>query len=794
MIYNYLKIALRSTLKNKSHVLINVIGLGIALAFSITIYLLFAFNFEFDDYFKDTSDIYRIHLSKASENGEIIHHEVAPIPMGPLMDQEIAGIDQWTRYVLWGQTLIYDQTSFNQQIAFADSSFFRMFHFDTEYGVSPGYVGKNQIYLSKKTAERYFGKEDPTGQVMQLKLNDQKSENFIVAAVFNEIPPNTTFYFDAVVHFDYFIEGQNLDPAAWTHWIQPGLYLKLNPGTDPTHIAEQLVKYRKIYNEKRPEWQIRDYELVAFKDSHKLNQSRVDYGYVNFRLSNEVLIVFSTMAILILLIACFNLANSSMAMMSKRVREIGMRKVMGGSSGQIFIQFLFEMFIISMMSILLAIVIANYLAPEFWSLWGLPFSLSDVLPLYLILSMILMMIFVSIIAGLYPAIYSRSFQPVRILNKTVRLKGTNAFTRILLTLQFAISILVLVAGFVFTRNAAFLDKLSLGYNRKSIIYISIGDEKDYNLYWDAIHQNPDIQQIAGLRQHIGFGGDVTYINLDTGKVEIWDYGVGNNYLETMGVKLLDGRLPDNNHALDFTDNIVVNKTFAEQFMKDGGPGTIIRTRDGRKYVIGVIDNFIENIYKGAPERPLIFHLIKPAEYHGMIVKADPANISSVKDYLEKEWKKNIPYKPFNGVTQDEVVIGSSTNNTNSNLKKTFFFLAILGGIMSLAGIYSLASLNTAKRTKEISIRKILGAPVQDILLLINREFIIILGIAALIGSAAGFFLTTAVLELIYEFHVAVGMIPLIIASLVIILVALFTTTSTIFKTANTNPAYILRND
>jgi putative ABC transport system permease protein len=171
---------------------------------------------------------------------------------------------------------------------------------------------------------------------------------------------------------------------------------------------------------------------------------------------------------------------------------------------------------------------------------------------------------------------------------------------------------------------------------------------------------------------------------------------------------------------------------------DSEPGIMVRTRDGDKYVVGIIDNFIEYVFSGYSHRPLMFHLVEPDHYQSMVVKTDKGKIAGMMAYLEEEWKNTIEFKPFSGRTQNDVVFAGALND-NSNLQKTFYFLAILGIILSVSGIFSLASLNTAKRSKEIGIRKVMGAPIEKIILLINKEFIIILIIAVLLGSLLAIF-------------------------------------------------------
>lgn len=793
MLKNYLKVAFRNLFKNKIYILINVIGMGIALAFCLTIYLLFAYNNEFDNYYKDVSDIVRVHEFKQDASGQISRYELAPIAMGPRIPKEVSGVLDQTRIVNWGGNLKHEDMLFRESIGYVDSNFFDFFNIKLKTGSRSSIEDKNSIFLTEETAKKFFGNEPALDKTMTIHYEGGKSVELRIAGIFDQIPMNSSFIFDALTSIDHFTYGNDIGPEDWTPWQQASLYLRLNPEADTDQIESQFETYVSIQNDAREEWKISKFELVGFKDGSIVNQGEIVGSNANFRLRTEVLIIFSTMALLILLIACFNLANTSMALMASRVREIGIRKVMGGGTTQVFFQFLLEMSFTSLLAILVGMSIFTWMADWFYSIWDAPIHFTYFSKINFFTAFVILFLLTTIISGLYPAFYSKKFNPSDIFRNQVKLKGTSITSRIMNALQFAISITMLVAGIVFTQNSDFLKMLDMGYKSEDLIIVNVNDFEEYSLLRDKVQNQSKIAEFTGTNNHFGYSYEDTYLVLDSGNVEIRSFRVGDDYLNMMEVNLSTGRFFYNENATDLDEAIIVNEEYVKRFNLEDPLGTLVNLSGGKRYIIGVVENIIREVWSGGKIVPEVFIPVNEEEYHMLIVKSKQENKQEVFDYLAESWKSIIPDRPFTGMYQDDLTIGNAIRE-NSNMKQIFFALAILGGLLSITGIFALSSLNVSRRFKEIGIRKVMGASSKRILIQMNTGFFWTLIFACIVGALSGYVLTNQILSIMYKYHISVGILTLTFGSLFVLIIALLTTSLTILSAANTNPALILRDE
>jgi len=766
--------------------------MGIALAFCLTIYLLFAYNNEFDDYYANTSAIYRIHEFKQDASGKIQRFELAPIAMGPRIPEEVSGVKDQTRFINWGGNLKYKDILFRESIGYADANFFELFDIKLKTGSQSSLKNKNNIFLTEETAKKFFGDEPALDKTVTLHYPGGKSVDLNVAGIFDRIPMNSSFIFDALTHIDHFLYGNDIDQDDWTAWQQASIYLQLTENADPREVDSQLDQYVTLQNQAREEWKISDFELIEFNDASIVNQGEINGSNANFRLRDEVLFVFTSLAILILLIACFNLANTSMALMATRVREIGVRKVMGGGTLQIFYQFLLEVSITSFLSILVGMAIFTWMAEWFYSIWNAPIHFTYFSTFNFILAFIILFLIATIISGLYPAMYSRRFNPTDIFRHQVKLKGTSIMSRILNGLQFSISITLLVAGIVFTQNAGFLKMLDVGYESKDLIILYFNDKNEYDLLIDKVYNQSDIQAFTGTNDHLGASYEDTFLVLDSGNLEIRSYRVGDEYLNMMAVELVSGRLFYKDNTSDLEEAVIVNEEYIKKFGIEEPIGAMVNLKERKRFIVGVVKNIVRDIFANSTGTvPEVFIPVKEEEYQILLVKANENRKQEVFNYLEESWKSVIPNRPFSANFQEDIAYGYAMQD-NNNMKQIFFALAVLGGILSLTGIFALSSLNVTRRFKEIGIRKTLGASSYRILVQLNTGFFWTLIFAGLAGAVLGYLVTDQVLSIIYAYHISVGIITLLIGSLSVLIVALITTSFTILAAANTNPAYILR--
>ncbi len=793
MIKNYLLVGLRNLRKNISYVLINTFGLGIALACCIAAYLILAFNIEFNDFHSSekTKNVYRIHSYYKDTDGKPYQGMSAPINLAPKAMADFSGIASYLRYNNESGYVRTGDDSFNEYISFADSTFFDLFDFPMRYGDQGSFKEMHTAILSRETAEKYFKDENPIGKVLILNFVNQTEISVVVGGVIEKAPINNSFVFDLLIRIEHFYDIHQLTNDSWGDWRDPTTFLLLHSQNHVPTLNTQLDEYIARRNKEKKDRKVLNYELQHFDAG--IDTNIVRWSTVRQPLNIAPLVVFVSMAMIILLIACFNMTNTTIAMTARRMKEVGIRKVLGANKRQVASQFLFETIIIITLSMLVGVVFSNLIVPAFAEMWGLDYGLADLNGINLVVALLVLIFLSAIMAGVYPAFSNSKFRPVMLLKGSIKLKGTNFLTRSLIAIQFALSIMVLIAGVVFIQNTRFQENISFGYDKDALLQIAIQSGQEYEVMKNDIAANPKVKAVSGTYNTMGMSNYAIPVEVDTAKYEIRHYGVGENFFRTIGTKTLDGRMLNTDNTNDVTGAVVVNKAFLKKTGMTEPLNKIIKVHEVKRHIVGVIDNHIDNLFRSKEPEPAVFFPIEQEKYQFIVVKTDPEQLLTAQKEIEEIWKQRFPEKPFQSWTQDEVLL-DNMRSTNKNLQQIFIFLTVLGGLLSTCGIFALASQNVEKRKKEIGIRKALGASFQHIILLMNKEFIILLFVAGIIGSLGGTFLTTSLLDEIYAYHIDIQTLPVLCCALLIITVGLSTTSYTIMLAAKANPVETLRNE
>ena len=790
---NFIVAAIRNTWKNRIYVSINVVGLGISIAFCMTVYLIYAYNWEFDSYYTGTENIY--HLQEIRQGSEFSRFDCAPFIIGPRIVSEIAGVEEQTQYmVAQNENVKYEDLVFEENIAYVDTNFFNLFKIGLQSGSFALLKTNSSIYFTRELAEKFFGDSDPLGKIITVYHTSGRSTDLMVAGVFNRIPLNSTFQFGALTSIDNVIQGYDIQTDEWGESRQPTLLLKVKEHADTTAVSKMINRYIPMQNNAREEWKVSRFELVGFRDSEILKGSVTNFSYGNLRINTGIIIIFSSMAILIFLIACFNLANNTMALMGNRVKEIGVRKVMGGTTSQIFIQFIFEMAWTSLFAVILGFAIFQYISLVFFSLWDMHLMIQDLNAFGLLMAFIVIFLISTLVAGIYPALYSKKFQPAAIFQNRHKLRRAGPASVILNTLQFMLSIMVLACGMIFLKNEAFIHSLDLGYQRDNVINVPVKDKTEFNLMRDRIKNIPLVTDWCYTKDILGkLGYENTVLILDTGKMEIPFLKMSGAYLDMMHVHLNQGRFFNKNISSDLSDAVIVNQSFVDQFKLNHPIGKMINLKDGKRYIIGVTSNVIGSVFAGYQNSPELFLEASEDESLNLVIKSESENNRAVFNTLADSWKELIIFRPFPGFYQDSLALGNA-EYTSRNLKTIILYLGIIGAFLSLTGVFALSSLNVASRVKEIGIRRVMGASPKIILFTFNRIFALQLGISIITGMIFAYFFADFLLSRVYEYHTPVSFGIIFASGFFVFVMALLTTSSTIFKTASTNPSEILRSE
>lgn len=797
LIWNYLTVGVRNLKKNKIYVLINTFGLGISLACCITTYLWVAYDSEFDDFHKDekVSEIYKLH--SYWDAPPPTQNIFAPYALGPLAAQEIAGIERFTRYNCESGFIHFQKRGFTADFAFADSTFFEMFDFTRLNGDLGAFKKEQFTVISQSLAEKLFGDSNPIGKAITLKLSYRDPVQLLVGAVIDNIPQNSSFTFECMIRVEILQKIKGFEKNDWSIWPAYSTFFELSNADYLENANKQFQRYLELCKGgKRTK-----FKLEHFKADFTMTE--IVGAWVNVRMYSMPLRVLVGLTIMIFMIACFNLANTSFALIAGRLKEIGIRKSLGAKKSQIFAQFLVETCVIVALSLLIGMAIAQYIVPAFADMWAqgisnrlstLIFRMEDVGGLNFFITLILIVFACAAIAGIYPAIISSKYDPVNLLKGSQRVFGTNGITRFLLVIQFSISILVLTSGIIFIKNSNYIATKDLGFDSDRLIFIRFEDVKQFDALSNSIKQIAGVSKVAASQDHFGIRFRREEVDVDGKAIKSKLIFTGSDYFETMGFSLIGGRYLNES---DFDKSVVITKGLADQLEFENPTSGSLVWRDKRYSIVGVIDDVVENWYAvSAREKPQVFFLAEKEKNNKfLIVRTEEQSTQEVYKQIVTSWDELYPFNPINANIHIKQ-IQEGPLDTAKDLSNVFIFLTIMTALLSLTGVYSLAALNVEKRKNEIGIRKTLGASISHLTQLLNKEFLLILGSSAVIGSALCFLIFHEIMT-VHDYNIIfsnIGLEPFVIAPVLLIIIGGLTSGGLIFKAASTNPTSILRNE
>ncbi|HEX2974348.1 MAG TPA: ABC transporter permease [Bacteroidales bacterium] len=789
MFRNYLLVTFRNLAKNRVFTIINILGLGLALSVCIVAFFNHMFNYEFDRQNLNFDQIYRVNSFRDMQGREQEYGSV-PATLGLHIKKDIPGIERAARMARSGSPLKRGVDVFPVQVSYVDPEFLDIFTFKILIGDKKSIENQGNVLISRKMAKTLFGDEFPVGKAISIVNDKNKEYAYTVTGVFEDLPENNSFRMDVLTHFDNFMSMWNVKDSDWK-WNTTALFIQVPEKSSVHSITQALKGYVGVQNRAREDFRINRWVLVPLKDVGKKSRDTWNSGLFP-ALHPAAVVSPPIMAIFILLIACFNFANTSIATFSRRLKEIGLRKTFGGQRRQLLTQFMFETFIICILALFTGIILAEFLVPAYSSLWsymsieltftGYPFFWAFLLLLLLV---------TGFIAGVYPALYVSRFSPVYVMKGSSPFHGSGKLSAILLTLQFTISVTSLVMGIVFAKNAEYQRKLYLGYDKDNIIVMPLPPEY-YASFRSEILTNPKIISAEGTQNHIGWGSYRRPVKDEQKQVEVDMLDIGPGYAATMGLKLKEGRTFDElRAAADRTSgSILVNQKLLEGFGWKEGTGKILTMNDTIKFtVIGVVEDFYTNGLWQKIE-PTIIKLVPNENYYNIAVRGKTEDLPEILEYLSVKWKSMGTNFIFGGRLQEDTM--KEERDINRSIMKVNIFLALAATLLSLIGMYNMVSLDIIKRTKEIGIRKIEGAPVPMIMYLMSRKFLIVLAIASMAGCAGGYYLSNMLLDSIWDYFVTIRAGMLIAAAAIIITATILTIIFRIGAAAMRNPVISLR--
>ncbi len=788
MVKNYFKVAYRNLLKNKLHSFINIFGLSIAVAFCIVAYLNHDYNVSFDMFHQQAGEIYRLKTVR-TQNGRERVWGYTPRPLGPALVQDFPFIKRAVRLTTNSVVFKSGDKIFNETVLHADPDFFEMFTFPLRYGDVNALRDKNKIILSAALAIKYFGEENPVGKQVTMRYRDGQPREFFIGGVAQKNPDNSSVQFDVLAAYDLLIDMGIDKPNDWTDWAYITFVQSAAPG-QMAQLADKMAGYLAAHNAAAsPEAQIVRFTVEPLRGMG-MKARDVRFDILKEAMHPAAMLAPSIIAALLLLMACFNYINTAIAHSAQRLKEIGVRKVIGGFRRQLMWQFLCENLLLCFIALLLGIALAEIFVPAYdglWTFFELTLDYSQNTGLLVFLAGLLLSL--GLVAGTYPAFYLSAFHPVTILRGKQKFGGVSWRSRLMLIFQFTISILSVIAGLAFVQNADFLRRLDLGYGKDLVVVVPLRESKYFEPYKNAVANHPNLVSVGAARNHIGFNwGNVT-VSSAAQKIETALLSVGYNYLETMQIRLQQGRMFEEDLPTDLHDAVVINKKFAAEMGWENPVGQTVRLDTLRYTVIGVVEDFYND---GAwrPIMPCLFRMARPETLHHLALRLRAENLKATNEFLRSTWERIVPDLPYEGFYQDEVM--AEAIEVSDNIKTMFIYISALAIAIAAMGLFALVALNIARRTKEFGIRKVLGASMAHIMALVNKEFVWLLLASTGVAAVAGYFAVQALLQSIYAYHVGFSPLPFLLAGAIVFIIAALTVGSQVIKVATANPVQALR--
>ena len=795
MFRNYLKITFRVLNREKLYSIINVSGLALGFTCCLVIYLFIADELSYDKFHHDGDRIYRISAAYMRQ-GQWEPYGSNAWRTGELIKSNYKEVEELVRIMPDGNTLFEhgDKKIVEDRLAWVDENFFKLFNFPLIQGSEADALkGPNKVVITESIAAKYFGTENPMGKIFKL---DESPVEVQVSGVIKDMPSNSHF------HFDFLISGETIgqvySEGLFTNvgWDSQFIYARLAPGTDP---ARMEATFPDFINKNLDFWKSTTFKMFL----QPLQSIHLESNLGREFESNGSLTriyTFSIIAVFILVIACVNYMNLTTARSLRRAKEVGMRKVLGAKKPDLLSQFLTESFMMTGIAIVLAFVFAFFVLAQFNEFAGKTIPTSILLTPKIIFGLIGALLIVGAFAGFYPAVMLSSFRP---LNSMKGKEGVNrngfTFRRGLVLLQFVISIGLIAASAIVFGQWNYLRNKALGINEDMVISVPLQtmDRRQVGAFMNEIVTNTSIKKagLSNMRMPGWIGNSTNYAAQDVNADEEVNKSmkiirIDYDFFPTIEASIIEGRNFSTEFPVDTVSSVILNESAVAQLgWKDSPIGKWMQFRDTKFTVVGVVKDFhFESLHRKIP--PIIF-IFSARAVNFAYLKIDKENIPATLAHIQKTYSKFVANREFSFTFLNEDV--DRQYDSEQKFTQVFGIFTILAIIIACLGTFGLISFAAERKSKEIGIRKVLGASVGNVSFLLIREFVILLLIASAIAwPLTWYFLNGWIEEFVYR--TTIGPAPFVLATILAAFIVVLTTGFRALKAALANPVDSLREE
>ena len=785
MINNYFKTSFRGMLKNPISSFINVIGLAVAIGMCLVVYVFYSWDYSLDQFHEHKNEVF-LTTFFVNREGTEEQYGISPLPLGEMLQQDFPQVEEMCRIIDGGAIVKYKEHVFEETLRYVDPSFLKVFTFPLKWGRSNSLEDPNSIILSEPMAIKYFGGENPVGEQLLVKFSDTNSKTFTITGVAKPFPEAHIISFDFLINFQNLKTSRtNVDHSDWQEMAH-AMLIKVKDPQDLSTVQAGMDKYRKIQNEVEQDWAISGFEFISIADLHFRagdirNSISADYN-------GEARLGMPVIALFMIVMASLNYINIAITSAAKRLKEIGLRKVIGANKRLVVFQFLTENIFMTFLALVVGVILSIILfIPWMKRLSGDPLQFDPLDPFVWFFLLIVLLI-TGVSSGIYPAVYISKFQPVQIFKGKARFGQKNTATKVFLSLQLVITCAGITNAIIFTQNNKFQNERGWGYQHEGVIYTFVPSQRAYDQLQNAMRQESGVQSLEGSSHHLGASTANQVVHYQELEYEVESLSVGKGYFETMQLELAEGQVFKSDEAWD---EIVVNETFVDNLVLKDPIGKQVKINGRNVRIIGVVEDFHTKSFS-YEIRPTLFSLAEREKYRFLAVRAHEGQVEKVYQSMKRHWATLFPEDPFNGSYQEDVwgYFFEQLNSAQKFYRAIAFFTVLLAGM----GLYGLINLNVQGRIKEFSIRKVLGADLSNLTINLGRQYLVLLIVSFAIGIPFSYMMGKASMEMLYEYPMPMSIAGILIATFFLLLVVGVVILSQLRKLSQADPIVGLKTE
>jgi len=790
MIKNYIKLGLRNLAKNRLSSSINILGLALAVGCCLVVFGFFDWSMHMDNFHHKVNNLFVIERVSQKDGNEQLWGN-SPSPMGPMLKSDFPQIKNVARVNYSGVIVKQGDNVFRESVTFVDNSFYKMFDFPVKWGNQKHFIDPDGIVLTTYLSEKLFGKENPVGKNINLRFNNNGRdivENFTVKGVFAKEPVESSWHFSALIPWGKMASLGMDKPGDWAQ-SSDITFIEADNSAALSPIADQNKKYVQLYNAANLDNKIATFHFQPLSGmnfhSYKVNNQRFNATHI------AGYIMLLVIAIATLLLVYFNYMNIAIASASTRLKEIGVRKVMGSSRKQIIFQFIFENLILCTVGVVAGLVLAKFIfIPWFTQIANVQFS-GGMFTNYRTWVLLVALIIMSALGGAaYPSFCISAFKPVNIIKGNSKMGSNNRFRKALLGFQFFLTFLAISTAIAFIRETNHVKASPWGYTPTDNVVVTLDKTANFDAFKSELKNNNNVKSVTGSVQPLGNYTKQLVVKTEGKELTVQSISALPGFATQMGIAVTRGRDMNEQFGADGASAVLVNQAFLKQMHWTTGIGKNIEYDSHKYQIVGEVNDFHFDNFLTAVE-PLVLMGCKPADINYVYVKTTHGLFSNPHKAVEKVWKAVNPNLPFEYYYQDTVFDGYFRGyiQVGEVLRNASLMMVVI----SICGIFGLALLILGKKMKEISVRKVLGAGIGNIIFLINKEFLFAIGFALLFGFPFSWWLTGNMFKVLSPLS-SVSLSPFILSLVAILMMTFVSVSWHIFKAHTSNPTKYLKDE